>query len=72
LGSAVSEERLTSVLLVVSLPLQLAGFFGGPFFNLVWLPMFVFEVTIAFWLLIKGVAKRAVEQRAVRQANLAN
>jgi hypothetical protein len=51
---------LASVLLVMSLPLQLAGFFGGPFFNLVWLPMFVFEVTIAFWLLIKGVAKRAV------------
>jgi hypothetical protein len=51
---------LASVLLVVSLPVQLAGFFSGPVFNLVWLPMLVFEVTLAFWLLIKGVAKRAV------------
>ena len=51
---------LASVLLMVSLPVQLAGFFSGPVFNLVWLPMLVFEVTIAFWLLIKGVAERAV------------
>jgi hypothetical protein len=53
---------LASVLLVVILPLQLAGLFGGPtswsasVTWLVWLPMLVFEVTFALWLLIKGVA----------------
>jgi hypothetical protein len=53
---------LASVLLVVILPLQLAGLFGGPISWsasvtwLVWLPMLVFEVTLALWLLIKGVA----------------
>jgi len=53
---------LASVLLVVILPLQLAGLFGGPtswsasVTWLVWLPMLVFEVTLALWLLIKGVA----------------
>ena len=51
-----------SVLLVVILPLQLAGLFGGPMSWsasvtwLVWLPMLVFEVALALWLLIKGVA----------------
>jgi hypothetical protein len=53
---------LGSVLLVVILPLQLAGLVGGPMAWsasitwLVWLPMLVFEVTLALWLLIKGVA----------------
>jgi len=52
---------LASVLLVVVLPLQLAGLFGGPMSWsasvtwLVWLPMLVFEVALALWLLIKGV-----------------
>jgi len=53
---------LASVLLVVILPLQLAGLFGGsvnwsgPVTWLMWLPMLVFEVALALWLLIKGVA----------------
>ena len=53
---------LASVLLVVILPLQLAGLFGGPtswsasVTWLVWLPMLVFEVTLALWLVVKGVA----------------
>ena len=53
---------LASVLLVVVLPLQLAGLFGGPMAWsasitwIVWLPMLVFEVVLALWLLIKGVA----------------
>jgi len=56
---------LASVLLVVILPLQLAGLFGGPMSWsaavtwLVWLPMLVFEVALALWLLIKGVAMPA-------------
>jgi hypothetical protein len=47
---------LASVLAVVLLPLQLAGFVGGPITQLMWYPMLVFEVTLALWLLIKGVA----------------
>jgi hypothetical protein len=56
---------LASVLLVVILPLQLAGLFGGPtswsesITWLIWLPMLVFEVTLALWLLIKGIASPA-------------
>ena len=45
---------LASVLLVVGLSLQLIGFLGGLFGGLIWLPMLVFEVTLALWLLIKG------------------
>jgi Domain of unknown function (DUF4386) len=47
---------VASVLLVVCLPLQLAGFLSGPITSLVWLPMALFEVPLALWLLIKGVA----------------
>lgn len=49
-----------SLLLVVVLPLQLAGFFGrdaGWFASaasLVWLPALVFEVWLALWLILKG------------------
>jgi hypothetical protein len=45
-----------SVLLVVALPLQLAGFFSGRFFDFIWAPMAVFEVVLALWLIIKGAA----------------
>jgi hypothetical protein len=53
-----------SLLLVVALPLQLAGFvevgfFAGPVGWLMWLPMLVFEVVLALRLLIKGVAMPA-------------
>lgn len=48
-----------SILLVVGLPLQLAGFLRGPFTSLMWLPMLAFEVPLALWLLIKGVAMPA-------------
>lgn len=47
---------VASVLLVVGLPLQLAGFLRGPVTSLMWLPMLLFEVPLAFWLLIKGIA----------------
>lgn len=52
---------IASALLVVILPLQLAGLFGGSMSWsasvtwLVWLPMLIFEVTLALWLMIKGV-----------------
>jgi hypothetical protein len=47
---------VASVLLVVTLPLQLAGFGRGPATQLVWLPMLAFELPLALWLLVKGVA----------------
>jgi hypothetical protein len=46
---------LASALWVVALPLQLAGFLGGSVTYLLWMPMAVFEVTFALWLLAKGV-----------------
>jgi uncharacterized protein DUF4386 len=53
-----------SVLLVVCLPLQLAGTLTGPVTMIVWLPILVFELWLAFWLLIKGVAATTHEQKA--------
>jgi hypothetical protein len=44
-------------LLVVVLPLQLAGLSTGPLTGYYeWLPALVFQVVLALWLLIKGVA----------------
>ncbi|MGC2183632.1 MAG: DUF4386 domain-containing protein [Terriglobales bacterium] len=47
-------------LLVVVLPLQLAGFPAGPLTGYyLWLPALVFQVVLGLWLLIKGVATPA-------------
>lgn len=43
-----------SVLLVVVLPLQLAGFATGAVTRLVWLPMLLFEVPLGVWFIVKG------------------
>jgi hypothetical protein len=52
---------LASVLLLVAVPLELGGFIRVTF--PMWLPMLVFEVTFALWLIIKGVATpRTVSQ----------
>jgi len=49
-----------SGLLVVALPLQLAGFNTGPLTGYYqWLPALVFQIVLALWLLIKGVATPA-------------
>jgi hypothetical protein len=48
---------LASLLLLIALPLELAGLIKMSF--LVWLPMLVFELTFALWLIIKGVAAPA-------------
>jgi hypothetical protein len=59
-----------SVLLVILLPLQIAGFFGGPrawsspVTWAVWLPLLVFELTLAVWLITKGVTTPAPRQLA--------
>jgi Domain of unknown function (DUF4386) len=47
-------------LLVVLLPLRLAGFSTGPLTGYYqWLPALVFQVVLALWLLIKGVVTPA-------------
>jgi len=48
-----------SLLLVICLPLQLAGFLSGPITMLVWLPMALFEIPLGFWLIVKGVGAPA-------------
>jgi hypothetical protein len=58
-----------SLLLVVILPLQVAGILGsanwfGVVTWLMWLPMLLFEVTLAVWLIVKGVAAPARRQSA--------
>lgn len=46
---------VASLLLVICLPLQLAGFLSGPLTSYIWLPMLTFEVPLALWLIAKGV-----------------
>ncbi|MBI4885830.1 MAG: DUF4386 domain-containing protein [Acidobacteria bacterium] len=57
---------LASVLLVVCLPLQLAGLLRGPVTQYIWMPMLLFEVPLGLWLIVKGVAPSTarVAQRA--------
>lgn len=52
-----------SGLLAVLLPLQLAGFSTGPLHGYVqWVPALIFQIVLALWLLIKGVATQAVPE----------
>ena len=45
-----------SVLVLLELPLELAGLLHGAVTQLVWIPIALFELTLGPWLLIKGVA----------------
>ena len=47
---------LSSALLVIGVPLQVAGFLTGPLAGYQWVPAIVFAPVFALWLLIKGVA----------------
>jgi len=47
---------VASILIVVGLPLQLAGVLRGAVTQLMWLPMAAFEIPLGFWLVFKGVA----------------
>lgn len=61
---------ISSLFLVLLLPMQIAGYFGGPrnwsspVTWAVWLPLLVFELTFAVWLITKGVAVPAQRQPA--------
>ncbi|HMH32818.1 MAG TPA: DUF4386 domain-containing protein [Puia sp.] len=55
---------LASVLLVMGLPLQLAGFIKGPMTGYMWLPMIAYHVTLGLWLLIKGIPTLSRRQPA--------
>ncbi len=46
---------VASVLLLIGLPLQAAGFLTGPITMVMWLPMLVFEVPLGFWFIVNGV-----------------
>jgi Domain of unknown function (DUF4386) len=53
---------LASLLLVVGLPLQIAGVLRGSITQLMYLPMLAFEVPLGLWLLVKGVAAQATRK----------
>jgi hypothetical protein len=55
---------IASLLLLVGLPLQGAGFLRGPITSLMWIPMAFFEVPLALWLLVKGIAPAPVRRSA--------
>ena len=55
---------IASVLLVAGLPLQLAGVLHSPVTYFIWIPMAAFEIPLALWLLIKGVAMPLQKQLA--------
>jgi hypothetical protein len=48
----------SSALLVVGVPLELAGWATGPWTVYQWLPAMVFTFVLGLWLLIKGVRRR--------------
>jgi hypothetical protein len=53
-------DVLAWTLPVVCFPLQLAGLLGGPVTSFMLYPVLLFEVALALWLIIKGVADRQV------------
>lgn len=46
---------LASIVLVVALPVQLAGLLPRSLTMAIWLPMLVFEVPLGVWLIVRGV-----------------
>jgi len=48
-----------SLIVLIEVPLELAGFVGGPRAQVVWIPIALFELTVAPWLIFKGVAPAA-------------
>jgi hypothetical protein len=50
---------IASVLLVLALPLKTAGFLPASVVQWLWIPMAAFEIPLALWLIVKGVAPPA-------------
>jgi len=50
---------LASLLLVAGLSLQLSGLAHAPFTTVQWIPIALFEVALALWLLVRGAAPAA-------------
>lgn len=48
---------VASGILIVGLPLQLAGLLHGVITQLIWIPMLAFEVPGGLWLMVKGVPR---------------
>jgi len=48
---------VSSLLLVIALPLQLYGMLSDVITQLIWLPMAAFEIPLGVWLLIRGVVE---------------
>lgn len=59
---------LSSALWVIGMPLQLGGFLGGPATYAMWIPMGVFELIFAVWLISVGVNPRPARPLALAQA----
>ena len=65
---------IASALLIVILPLQLVGLFGGStswassVTWLIWLPMLIFEVALALWLIVKGINLEPLDKSVVEPA----
>jgi hypothetical protein len=59
---------VASAVLVIGLPLQLAGWLHGPIASLMWLPMLAFEVPLGLWLLTRGVAAAPQASATIRSA----
>jgi len=53
---------VASLVLVVTLPVQIAGFLPPALAWPIWMPMLVFELTFALWLLIKGSSQGMLKQ----------
>lgn len=47
-----------SALVAIVVPLQIVADLTGPLTQLIWIPIAIFEITVAFWFLIKGVAEQ--------------
>jgi hypothetical protein len=53
---------IASILLVIGLPLQMAGVAKASVVGYLWLPMALFEIPLGFWLIFKGVSTPAPRQ----------
>lgn len=52
---------LASILPLVCHPLQLVGLLSGPVTSFIWIPILLFEIILAPWLIIKGAAMPAAQ-----------